>query len=238
VRQRQNVSLLMKKEVVVAVRSCRYQILLSLTFPALMQWVLMQKLLGVTSKMGASAALIPKEMAVTLLLMYLAPILIPFLANPLLSKSIIEERASGGLMVTLTSGINTGFLWAVKTLGVFIFCYCIYCVFLLVDVIAIVYFLKLGASLSWFTLVSVVFISPLCALSITVLMSCMNWAFRSAAMISSFLPLVLGMWLITLNYKQLSLLRQVSAATVAACIVLLICGLIVSKVSRARIVGL
>lgn len=232
-----------KKELLSALRYSKITVLLAISFPTFLQYALLgnyvhfsKSLVGQDPRMDHIL-----EMAPTLSLFYVAPFLIPFLANALLVKSLVQERASGALLPVLTTGLNVGVLWAAKTFAIYIYCYFVSLLLLGFDILMMVYYFKLRVVISLSSVIVTMVISPLTALAITSILSFLFWTVRFGNILGTFLPMAMLMGLFYYGVSNPSgtvLLGGVVVITLAVGMILFLCGFTISKISRARILGL
>jgi len=234
---------IMKKEFLPSLRFSKISVLLAISFPTFLQITLLGKYQHLARSLvgqdpGMDHIL---QMAPTISLFYVAPVLIPFLANALLIKSLVHERASGALLPVLTTGLNVGVLWAAKTLAIYIFCYIVSLLLLVADILMMVYYFKLRVVISLASVVVTMIVSPLTALAITAILSFLYWTVGFGNILGSFLPMGMALGLFyygVSNPSGIALLDGVAVIILAVGMILFLCGFIISKISRARILGL
>jgi hypothetical protein len=234
---------IMKKEILAAIRASKLQVVISVGFPLVAQWAIMQHM----AKAAGTGAEQNEQMSgminmgPTILLLYVAPMLIPFLANSLLTKSFTQEKASGALMPIVATGINVGFLWAAKMLAIFVYCYVISLFILELDVLLLTLYFKLTLTFSFTTAVLVLVISPVVATAITAIMSFMFWTVKFGNILGTFLPMIVTMGLVVFANTRpttMVMLKGITVVMLAAGAIVFFCGYIISKMSKSRILGL
>src|SRR6266568_7936416 len=103
---------IIKKEMLVAVRSSRWQNLVSILGVVVLQCSMMHRFVKPPAKafghlpdMGNAI-----NMGAAMILLYVAPMVIPFMATSFLVRSFSFERGNGELAPILATGVDAGFL--------------------------------------------------------------------------------------------------------------------------------
>lgn len=230
---------IMRKEVLLALREGKLQILASIVLPTIMQWALLGKSIS-ESTISHNQGVITNQ-GPTITLMYVPLLLVPFLANSLLLKSFVQEKFSGALMCILATGINVGVLWGIITASIFLYCFFISIIILEVDILMMVFVFKVPVILNVTTVVLTMVVAPIVALTMTAILSFTYWIMRFNAFVATFLPLISAM---AIYYYGLSnptnavLFKGVIAAFILAGLVLFVCGYTITKLSRSYILRL
>jgi hypothetical protein len=234
---------IVRKEMLLAIRASKLQVLMSIVFPVIVQFALMQRLTKGDVPAAAQNQLTDNiiNMGASIILLYVAPTLIPFLASALLTRSFSEEKGDGALMATLATGINVGMLWAVKTLTIFVYCYFVSLSVLALDVLLLLFYFKLKIAFSLAMGLLILVISPLAALAITGIMSFLALAVRFGGMVASVLPMVITVGLFAVFRTRPTttvMLVGIADVMLIAISILAMCAYVINKMSRSRILGL
>lgn len=176
------------------------------------------------------------------LLGYAPMMIIPYVGNLFLNKIMIEERTRQTLIRTMATGVNLGVLWWTK--------------FLLAACISILtLFLSLGTlwGLIWVrtsTLLALTFsdslillvVNPILSLAVLAFVSYIYWALKKPSVALMVVPFILtfGSWFLATRNPQSTLFSPTVAwtTTLISAIVIGMCGVASSKLSRERISGL
>jgi len=223
-----------------AFRESKLQVATSTLLATIMQFILLIRFMHLTGQ-GLGQAGGVTGMVPTFALMYVPVMFMPFLANSLLIRTFIQERASGALMSILATGINPGILWAMKTTAIFICCYIISLAVLEIDVLVMIFLFKLPIVFSITNVFLITVISPLAALAIIAVVSFLYWTVRFGYMFSGLFPLIVIVVLYGFAITQpsaIELIRGAMTVTLVSGVIVFVCGYIISKTSRARLLGL
>lgn len=216
---------------------------MALVFSTYLQWFIVRNYVSM-AKSGKPTAFSPSDilaMAPTFSLIFVAPMVIPFFANALLSRSFIREQLLGSLMPILATGVDAGLLWASKVVAAFIASYVVAVAALLADIVLITFYFHLTITWSLQTVVVVLVMSPLCSLAILAIMSFLYWTVKAANLVSSILPIVVSMGLFA--YASAHPVTQLVFGSVllvamGSILVIFLLSLAVNKLSRQFIVGI
>lgn len=238
---------IVKKETIEFFRTSLLTTAIFILFSTFLQWftirnyVLMAEKLG---KLGMGAQESTKailNIGVSNSLIFVFPMIIPFFANMVLGKSLINEKSSGSLMTILGTGINPGIVWGAKVFVSFIIGYVCGIGCIIADILLIVFYFNL--SISWtVTLVFIVFlIAPITALAIIAIFAFLYWTIKSAVFVASIIPTLVafGLWSYVSGHPMTEMLIQgVIIVLLLSLAILFLFGFIISRLSRQFIVGL
>jgi ABC-type transport system involved in multi-copper enzyme maturation permease subunit len=188
-----------KKEIRQAVRENKWRTCGVLVMPAFMQWLLLVNSIRFSretiwqDQLGQEML----QMIPTLSLAYLPLLMIPYLANIFLLKSMVQERVGGAILPVLCTGVNVGVLFTVRTLAIFGCCYLISLLFLDLLILIMVFVFTSPVICTPFTATLILVAAPLVALAITAILHFVYCVVSYNALLTSALPLiaVLGLFL-------------------------------------------
>jgi hypothetical protein len=232
-----------KKEIRQAVRDSKWHTFGVLLAPAIMQWLLLANSIrlsrGAIWQDQLSQEML--QMIPTLSLAYLPLLLIPYLANTILLKSIVQERAGGAIFPVLLTGVNVGVLFTVRTLAIFSYCYLVSLLFLDLYVLIMVFVFMAPVVCTPFTATLILVAAPFVALAITTVLHFVYWAVSYNALLASALPLIAVFGFFAYGYSAPAapiLFKEIALIAFGACAILALCGYCITKLSRARFAGL
>lgn len=227
---------LARKEMRESFRTVRLYVLLTLIYSTFLQWFIIRNYVSMLASNPEAL-----RMGASLSLMYVALMVIPFFANTMLTRSLVEERIKQSLMPLLATGINPGVVWLTKLLTASAVSYLVALVSVLVDILMIRFYFQLEVVLTVPILVSALFFSPLMALGLLAIMAFLFWTVRQANFVAAFLPVVisLGVWsYVSSRPATEAVLYLILLALVAPPLLVTICTLGISRLRRQHIVGL
>ncbi len=171
-------------------------------------------------------------------LSYLPLLMIPYVANTILLKSIVQERAGGAIIPMLCAGVNIGVVFVTRTIAVFSCCYLIFLLFVNLFFLLMVFGYTLPLNCTPGTVVVLMVTTPLTALSITTILHFVNFVFCHNTILTTILPLVTI--LVAFAHGASPPNEPISTFGVilspfGSLAILAMCGFCVSKRSRARI---
>ena len=238
---------IVRKELREALRTTKIYLALIFIFSTYLQWFIVRNYASMAKNPSDShlpASLTPEQillLAPTFSLIFVAPIVIPFFSNTILSRSLIRERFAGSLITLLSTGVNPGLVWGAKVMAAFLFSYPVALACLSLDLLMIKFYFKLPIAWSPSLIVTVLIIAPFASLAIVAIMSFLFWTVRPAHFVASFLPVMVSLGLFayaSAHPVTEVLVRGVVLALVASAVLLGACGFAISKLSRRFIAGL
>jgi hypothetical protein len=232
-----------KKEIRQAARENKWRTFGVLLSPVFMHWLLLANAIRLSR--GAVWQGQPSEemlqMFPTLSLAYLPLLLIPYLANTVLLKSMVQERRGGAILPVLCTGVNVGVLFTVRTLAIFGCCYLACLLLLNLNILIMVYVFKAPVICTPLTATLILAAAPLVALAITAILHFVYCAVSYNGLLTSVLPLIAALGFFAQGYSNPAapvLLKEITLIALGSCAILAVCGYSVTKLSRARLAGL
>lgn len=238
---------IVRKELREALRTSKIYLALVFLFSTYLQWFIIRNYTAMAKNPSGSrlpALFTPEQillLAPTFSLIFVAPIVIPFFSNTILTRSLIRERFAGSLITLLSTGVNPGLVWGAKVMAAFLFSYPVALVCIGLDMLMIKFYFHLPIAWSPALLVTVLIIAPFASLAIVAIMSFLFWTVRPAHFIASFLPIIvsLGLFAYASSHPVTEVLvRGAIIVLVASTVLLGTCGFAISKLSRRFIAGL
>jgi len=232
-----------KKEIRQAVRENKWRTFGVILPPMFMQWLLLANSIRVSrgaiwqGRQGQEML----QMLPTFSLAFLPLILIPFLANTVLLKSMVQERAGGAILPVLSTGVNVGVLFTVRTLAIFGCCYLVSLLLLDLNILIMVYVFKAPVICTPLTATLILAAAPLVALAITAILHFVYCAVSCNALLTTVLPLIAAFGFFAHGYSNPAapvLFKEITLIALGSCAILAVCGYSITKLSRARIAGL
>jgi ABC-type transport system involved in multi-copper enzyme maturation permease subunit len=215
-------------------------------FASYAQWLAMRSYIGMSKNLAEQEAggLGPAQilaLAPSLSLVFVGPMVIPFLGNGFLSRSLLRERLLGTLIPILATGVDPGVVWAAKVLAAFLGCYLVTLACIVIDLFIIAFQFHLPVTLSPATVVTVFFIAPLAGLAVLAIMSFLFWTVRGANYVAATLPVIVSTALfgyVTTHAVTELPLRAAAYTGVGAVVVITVCAMGINRLSRQFVVGL
>lgn len=174
---------------------------------------------------------------------YAPMMIIPFLGNMILNKSMLEQRLRQTITRTLATGIEPRVLWWTKFAVAALLSYSL--MFLCEIALWGLVWLRTSMTLS-LTLpatVNILLVNPAFSLAVLAMMGLFDWAFKKPGLIIMFLPMAVmfGGWMLAAQNPLLT--TQFSSVTAGSIILasagtILLCGLISSRLSKERVAAL
>jgi hypothetical protein len=238
---------IIRKELREALRTTRIYLILIFIFSTYLQWFIVRNYVGMAkdpSKSQLPESITPDQillLAPTFSLIFVAPIVIPFFANTILSRSLIRERFAGSLITLFSTGVNPGLVWGSKVVAAFLYSYPVALGCIGLDLLMIKYYFNLPIAWSLTLVVTVLIIAPVASLAIIAIMSFLFWTVRPAHFIASFLPVIVSLGLFayaSAHPVTEVLVRGVLIVTMVSAGLLGACGFAISKLNRQFIAGL
>lgn len=241
-------SAIIKKELLEASRTGWSYVLATLALSTYIQWFTVRNYLAMARKVadgtqqgiGLTADQL-MALAPTLSLVFVAPIVVPFVSNGILSRSLIRERLLGTLLPLLATGVDSGLVWTSKVLAAFFFSYAVALAAVGINLAMVSGYFHLTIAWSPALIVTVLLLAPVVSLAIVAVMSFLFWTVKAARFIAATLPVVTSMALfgyVSMNPPGEILLKGVLLATVGALVLLWACALGISRLNRRFVVGL
>lgn len=225
-----------RKELREAMRTTRLYVLLTLVYGTFLQWFIIR---NYVAAIGGNPEIL--RLAVSISLVYVPMMVIPFFANTVLTRSLVEEKIKQSLMPLLATGVSPGLVWLTKLLTAFGLGYLVSLLCTVTDLLMIRYYFHLGVVFSARVLAAALFFSPLATLGLLAIMAFLFWTVKQANVVAAFVPVVatLGIWGYVSDRPTTGFgSGLIALVVVVPILVLVICALGISRVRRQHIVGL
>lgn len=233
------------KELREALRTTRGYVVVTFIYSAFLQWFIIRSYLSMQAAPGGNGAggdaHAPLSTAAGFSLIYVAPMVLPFFANAILSRSFIEERVRQALLPILCTGVRTSTVWIGKLLAAFAFSYVVVLICIVIDLVLMRAYFGIPVPASPAVWVTALVVTPIVSLGILAVMSLMFWTVRHANMVASFFPVVLslGIWAYVSAHPTTGVLAAVLVVAFAGAAVMIgASAWVISRLSRQFVVGL
>lgn len=181
------------------------------------------------------------RMAASVSVVYVAMIVIPFLANGHLVRSLVEERQKQSILSLLATGVSPRVMWLTKLVMACALSYLVMLVSIGVHLlVTMLYWHVMPVFTAQIVLGALVF-SPLLAFSIVALMAFLFWYFRYPHLVASIVPVVVAMasWGYASRSPGSDILRDLAILSCLAPVVITAMGaFLIGRLSKQRIAGL
>lgn len=171
--------------------------------------------------------------------MFVAPLVLPFFANALLTRSFMEERSRHVLAPMFSTGVNPVVVWVGKLISAFTTSYATVALCVVLNLgLLIVY--GVSVALTPGVVVMALLVMPTACLGVVALVAFLTWAWQQATLVISFATFLLMMGVFSyLSVRPVTSVGFRFAAILVAASLLLVaaCAFGVSLLSRRRIVN-
>lgn len=230
------VAALVRKEVRETLRSAWLYVATTVVYATFLQWFVVR---NYRSLMEADPRTLGLATATSLV--YVFPLVIPFFANVLLTRSLAEERVRQSLLPMLATGVSPGLVWVTKLLTAFGLGYVVALVCFVLDLLMVRSYFGIEVALTAPLALATLVVYPLATLGILAVMAFLFWTVRQANVVASVLPVLvtMGLWYYAGSHPatRLGWLLPLVAAGAAAALVVL-CALAIGRMPRRHIAGL
>jgi hypothetical protein len=167
---------------------------------------------------------------------------IPYIANALLLRSLVEERQKQTILPLLATGTPPTVIWSTKLVVAFTISYAAMLISLALHMLMIVYYWHISLHLTPQILFGALVITPLLALAVVALTALIFWAFYHTQLVASVLPVVVAMSTWGFAYNSPGggdIVRRITPISfVAPAFIIGIGILYIARMPRRRIAGL
>ena len=181
------------------------------------------------------------QLAASMSLIYVSLMVIPYIANALLVRSLVEERHKQTILPLLATGTPPVAIWLTKLVVAFAVSYAAMLVSLGLHALMIVYYWHIPLYFTPQILLGALVVTPLLALAVVALTALVFWAFYHTHLVASVIPVVVAMstWGFAYNSPGGDILRRIMIVSFVAPPFIIFMGAIyIARMPRRRIAGL
>lgn len=206
-----------------------------LVMVAFLNWFVVRSYVAMV---GKDAKLL--QLAASISMVYVALMVIPFIANALLIRSLVEERNRQTILPILATGAPPAMIWLTKLAVVFVLSYAVMLVSLGLHLLVMIYYWHVMPLITTQILFGVLVVTPLLALAIVAFTALVFWAFYHTHLVASVVPVVVAMstWGFANRSPGADILHRITVVSfVASTIIIIIGALCIARMPRRRIAG-
>jgi ABC-type transport system involved in multi-copper enzyme maturation permease subunit len=181
------------------------------------------------------------RVAASVSVVYVAMIVIPFLANGHLIRSLVEERQKQSILSLLATGVTPQVMWLTKLVMAAALSYLVMLVSIGLHLLVTVLYWHVMPVFTTQIVLGALVVSPLLAFAVVALMAFFFWYFRYPHMVASIVPVVVAMasWGYASRSPGSDILRNLTIiACVAPFVITAIGAFLIARLSKQRIAGL
>ncbi len=181
------------------------------------------------------------RVAVSMSLFYVALLVIPFMTNGYLVRSLIEERQKQSILSLLCTGVAPHIVWLAKLTAAFVLGYAVMLLSLALHLGVTWFYWHVAPVFTVQNVVGALVVSPLLALALSALMAFLFWYFPYPQLVATIVPLLVAMatWNYAWKTPRADILRDVLVISVVAPVVIIgVAAVLISRTSRQKVAGL
>lgn len=232
---RDQVTAIVHKELREAFRTTSSYALATLAYALFVEWFVVR---NYAAMMTQPAVL---RMTVTISLTYIPLIVIPFYANAIMVRSLVEEKMKQSLMPLLATGVDPAVVWLTKLLTAFCLSYLLSLISVLLNYGMIRLYYGLDVTVSSGALLYLLVALPVVALALQAVMAFLFWTLRQGNIVASMVPVfaTMAVWGYVASHPGAYLSGTVVVVAVAfSAMVIVLCTWGIRHVPRRYLVGI
>jgi hypothetical protein len=181
------------------------------------------------------------KVAASMSIIYMGLLVIPFMSNGYLVRSLIEERQKQSILALLATGVAPHVMWLAKLVAAFVLSYLVMLVSLGIHLVVTWLYWHVTPVFTAQSVVGALVVSPLLALALSALMGFLFWYFPYPQIVGMIVPLLVAMvsWNYAWKTPGAGILQDVTLVSIIAPVVIIAAAaVLISRTSRQKVAGL